>query len=398
MATLVQGAQASPTRRPLDRMVVLFAGSFIVLSALYAGNILSSRNGALVLLGALLGIALYHASFGFTGGWRAFVLHGRSASLRAQLLLLGLTTCLLVPFIAAGDLFGRPVNGFVVPIGVPLLIGAFIFGLGMQLGGGCGSGTLFTVGGGSARMLATLLAFIVGSMIGVAHAPAWNALPSLPGIALWQEIGVLPTLLVTILVLAGLGLLVARVERHRTGRLASIGTTSTVPSLLVGPWPLLWGAIALAVLSLLTLLVAGHPWGITGAFALWGAKALAFVGVDVASWQAWESPGAQAQLAQSVFAHPVSAMDIGLVAGAMLAAGLAGKFAPKVDLSLGSLLAAVLGGLLMGYGARLSSGCNVGALLGGIASGSLHGWIWFIAAFAGSFLGIRLRPAFGLAK
>ena len=33
---------------------------------------------------------------------------------------------------------------------------SFIFGMGMQLGGGCGSGTLFTVGGGSTRMVITL--------------------------------------------------------------------------------------------------------------------------------------------------------------------------------------------------------------------------------------------------
>jgi hypothetical protein len=50
----------------------------------------------------------------------------------------------------------------------------------------------------------------------------------------------------------------------------------------------------------------------------------------------------------------------------------------------------------MGYGARLSFGCNIGALFSGIASGSLHGWVWFAAAFAGSFVGIALRPIFGL--
>jgi hypothetical protein len=57
-----------------------------------------------------------------------------------------------------------------------------------------------------------------------------------------------------------------------------------------------------------------------------------------------------------------------------------------------------VGGLLMGWGARLGFGCNIGAFLGGIASGSLHGWIWFAAALAGSTIGIRLRPAFGLSR
>ncbi|WP_420131993.1 YeeE/YedE thiosulfate transporter family protein, partial [Rhodopseudomonas sp.] len=61
-----------------------------------------------------------------------------------------------------------------------------------------------------------------------------------------------------------------------------------------------------------------------------------------------------------------------------------------------SLIAAIAGGLLLGYGARLAYGCNIGAYFSGIASGSLHGWVWLVAAFTGSILGTRLRPVFGL--
>ena len=38
-----------------------------------------------------------------------------------------------------------------------------------------------------------------------------------------------------------------------------------------------------------------------------------------------------------------------------------------------SLAAAVIGGLLLGYGARLAFGCNIGAFFSGVVSGSLHG-------------------------
>ena len=61
------------------------------------------------------------------------------------------------------------------------------------------------------------------------------------------------------------------------------------------------------------------------------------------------------------------------------------------------MLAAALGGLLMGYGARLAFGCNIGAYFSGIASGSLHGWLWLVAALLGTYIGIAFRPAFGLA-
>ncbi|MFC7692969.1 YeeE/YedE thiosulfate transporter family protein [Paeniroseomonas aquatica] len=63
---------------------------------------------------------------------------------------------------------------------------------------------------------------------------------------------------------------------------------------------------------------------------------------------------------------------------------------------LRSALAAVFGGLLLGYGARLAHGCNIGAYFSGIASGSLHGWAWMVAAFFGNVLGTRIRPVFGL--
>jgi hypothetical protein len=51
---------------------------------------------------------------------------------------------------------------------------------------------------------------------------------------------------------------------------------------------------------------------------------------------------------------------------------------------------------MLGYGARIAYGCNIGAYFSGIASSSLHGWLWFPAAFAGNILGTRFRPWFGL--
>ena len=51
---------------------------------------------------------------------------------------------------------------------------------------------------------------------------------------------------------------------------------------------------------------------------------------------------------------------------------------------------------MLGYGARIAYGCNIGAFFSGIASASVHGWLWLVAAFVGNMVGTRLRPAFGL--
>jgi len=77
--------------------------------------------------------------------------------------------------------------------------------------------------------------------------------------------------------------------------------------------------------------------------------------------------------------------------GAVIAARWKGPLATQVSLPTRLWIVGALAALLMGYASRLAYGCNVGAFFSGISTGSLHGWVWFIAAFAGSLLGVRLR-------
>lgn len=320
----------------------------------------------------------------------------RGRGLRVQMLLLALAVILFFPALSSGALFGHPVKGSISPAGTGVVAGAFIFGIGMQLGGGCASGTLFTAGGGNARMLVTLVFFIIGSVIGTVHFDWWAALPALPPTALWQGLGLGGGLAVSLAIFAVIAALSVLIERRRHGQLE---TPAPAPRhgwarWLAGPWPLVAGAIALVVLNFLTLAIAGRPWGITSAFALWGAKVAQLIGIDPTQWAYWQTEANARALAAPVLADITSVMDFGLIAGAMLAASLAGRFAPSLDIPLRSVLAAVVGGLLLGYGARIAYGCNIGAYFSGIASGSLHGYLWAIAAFAGNILGVRLRPWF----
>ena len=131
-------------------------------------------------------------------------------------------------------------------------------------------------------------------------------------------------------------------------------------------------------------------------FCALGLEDLRRSGVDVASWGYWQPAERAKALHASVFADITSIMDFGIMLGALLASGLAGKFKPGWKVPPRSLLAAVLGGLLLGYGARLAYGCNIGAYFSGIASSSVHGWLWLASAFVGSALGTYLRPLFGL--
>lgn len=374
----------------------LIAFLLLVVGALFLQSAVGGRQVLLLIVGAALGLTLYHAAFGFTSAWRVFINERRGAGLRAQMVMLAVAVVLFFPALGAGTLLGTPVTGLVAPAGVSVVFGAFIFGIGMQMGGGCASGTLFTVGGGNARMLVTLLFFIIGSLIATHHVDWWFSLPSFPATSIVKTFGVIPALLMSLALFAVITLVTVKLEKRRHGDLEAAVTSEHVGlrRFLRGPWPLVWGAVGLALLNYATLALAGRPWGITSAFALWGAKVAGGLGVDVGSWPFWQMPANAKALAAPVWEDITTVMDIGIMLGAAVAAGLAGRFAPSLKIPTRSLIAAVIGGLLLGYGSRLAYGCNIGAYFSGIASGSLHGWLWLVAAFAGNAVGVRIRPFF----
>lgn len=372
-------------------LILALAGLGILAVAVLAWQSGGPRLAGAVALGVVGGIALYHAAFGFTAAWRRMAREQRGAGLRAQFLLIAGVIIFSFPLIGYGQSMGLATGGFVFPFGVSAALGAAGFGLGMQLAGGCGSGTLFTVGGGSTRMVITLAAFIFGSLIATAHMPFWNGLPRFRGTSLITALGVEAALLASLGLLGLLWWISRWLELRRHGHLEA---PKQQVSLLRGPWPLAWGALLLAIVSIGTFLVLGRPWGITSAFALWGAKIASSLGVPVETWPYWQ--GRSGALDRSLFSDATSVMNFGVMLGALVAAGLAARFSPIWRLSAGDVLTALAGGFLMGYGARLAWGCNIGGFLGGVVSASLHGWWWLLFGFLGSGLGVRLRARLGM--
>ena len=381
------------TRRNQHGLIV--SASIAALLYLFLYVEMGWRQASLFLVGLAAGVILYHAAFGFTGAWREVARTGRSAGLRAQMVMLGVTVLIFTPLISMGEIGGIALRGSVAPVNLGVVCGAFLFGIGMQLGGGCASGTLFTAGSGNVRMLVTLASFIAGSVLGTLHWQRWQGVPGFEPMALSRSFGVVGGILISMALFAGVYLAAAAWEKRHHGDLLST-TSASSPTLLRGPWPLIAGALALAAVNVATLLLAGRPWGVTAAFALWGAKFLGGIGIDISHWAYWSRPGQLASLNGSLFEDITSVMNFGIMLGALMAASLAHKFSPSIRIPTRSLLAAVVGGLMLGYGARIAFGCNIGAYFGGISSTSLHGWLWFVAAFTGSSIGTRLRPWFGL--
>jgi len=348
------------------------------------------RQGALALVGVLFGVSLYHASFGFASAYRHWIVRGDCRGILAQLLMLGLATALFAPLLISGA-----ARGAVSPLAMQAVVGAALFGVGMQLGSGCACGTLYAIGGGSSVMLMTLSAFGAGSFLATLTAGAWRSLPKLEPLSLIDQWG-WSGALVQLAVLGAVGLLLWARSRPLLHDAQPFWPRGDWRTLLRGPWATATGAVALALLSALTLALAGRPWGVTWGFTLWAAKLAQSLGWNPTSSVIWQQERFADALQSSLLQDTTSVMNAGIVLGAAAGAAAAGRLSWRLPSSRRIWFAALLGGLMMGYGAWLSYGCNVGAYFGGIASTSLHGWLWIVFALLGTRLGVRLRPFFGL--
>lgn len=387
---------APPANRPVVAIGLVISAA--LLAAVWA--VAGGRMAGVLGLGLALGFTLFHSRFGFTGAWRQLVGVGQPAALRAHMLMLATAAVLfaiILPFGLSLTGTAKPMLG---PVGIPLLVGAFLFGVGMQLGGSCASGTLFSVGSGQTAIVYTLFGWILGSLLSIATFTFWTrTVPQGPTVNLAALLGYPGALALSLAVMAGIVALTFVVAKRRNpppvDRPASDRGAWRI---LRGSWPLWVGAVLLGLLNAAVLVVSGAGWGVTSAFGLWGSKILGLFGVDPASWAYWQVPANAQSLAGSVLADRISVLDFGIMAGALVASALGGAFVLHRGVPGKTVAAGILGGILMGYGARLAGGCNIGAYFSGIASFSLHGWVFGLLAIVGTVAGLALRPLFGLAN
>ena len=343
----------------------------------------SVRQAALFAIGIGLGAVLAGRRFGFTTGWRMLVEDKDASGVMGQLLLLALAAALSMPLLG---LFPE-LTAALGPPSVSLLVGAFVFGLCMQIADGCGSGTLYKAGLGIPMNAAILPLFALGSFLGSLHLDFWLDFGRTAPIGLVSEWGWQTALLATLAALALLALAVRSYVQRANTQLQR-----PVPPLLVRRW--LIGAVLLAMLAALNLLLAGQPWGVVYGFGLWAAKVANATGtVDLAQNWFWSQPGNAQRLGETVLLDITSITNIGILGGALWVS--ANKPVQAQAMSGTQWLVALVAGLLLGYSSRLAFGCNVGAMLSGISTGSVHGWIWVPLAFAGTLVGLRVRNHFG---
>lgn len=352
--------------------LVGLAFAVVLVVALAAGL----RFGMLLLIGLGFGIALEGFRFGFAGPWRALILRREVAGVLAQLLAIGIVAVVAIPLLSAQD---GVLVGAHAPIGWAMLGGAFVFGIAMQVVLGCGSGTLVNAGSGNPVGLLALPFFAIGSFAGAFHLIWWTDLGTVQPLVLSEATG----LGVTLALLAALALVLLFIAAPGSRRL---------------PARLFLAACAIAILAIGNLVIAGQPWGVVYGLGLWAAKGAVAMGADLSGSAFWMADANALRLGQSVFTDVTSLTNIGIIGGAAIVAvwRVGGLSAQLPRLPARAWVAVIAAGFLMGYSSRLAFGCNVGAFFSGISTGSLHGWAWFVMAFLGAMIGVRLRPTLGL--
>ena len=372
-ATVAAGATRAPSlwaqRLPIAAVVLALFG-WLLWSV-------SSRQALLLLVGVGLGWGLAAARFGFTTGWRILVERRDPSGVYGQIILLALLAALSMPMLAHFP----ETHAALGPLSISLLVGAFVFGLCMQIADGCGSGTLYKAGLGVPLNMGILPLFALGSFLGSVHLNGWLALGALEPVGLVQSFGATGALLATLAALAMVAVAVGLWSGQRF-------SLRRMPRRWVG------GAVVLALFAALNLLIAGQPWGVVYGFGLWAAKGATALGLfDPTQNAFWSDPGHAQRLSQTLLLDVTSITNIGILAGALWVA-------PKRPQDARPLTSAqwtigLLAGFVLGYSSRLAFGCNVGAMVSGISTGSLHGWIWVPMAFLGTLIGIRVRRRFG---
>ncbi|SFR61247.1 YeeE/YedE thiosulfate transporter family protein [Thiomicrospira sp. ALE5] len=361
-------------------------------------------SAGLLLVGMGLGATLNYFVFGFSSSWRKSILEGNTLGARAQVIMLAAALLLFSPLLWLGQSDDWSFQGLVRPAGWSVILGAFLFGIGMQLASNCSSGTLNRVGQLQALPMVSLLMMFVGGVLAAYSFTYWDAWPALHPWSFTLDWG-LAGLLMSLGLLALIYWALTRYEQRRTQQLTQLlnleskwGATPYAPSssndlALSRAQQLLLAGLLLALLSAFILLLAGQPWSVASVFALWPFKLAEWIelhtGWMLLDWSFWDIAGHyQDRVARPLWLDHVSMTTLGVIFGALAVTLLQPKAINPLPVGQHAIGYYALGGLLMGLGAMLSYGCNIGALFSGIASGSLHGWLWLIAAVIGNMVAL----------
>ena len=404
-----------------------FIGFALILAALILGkNLLKSDMLFFrLLIGCGFGYTLTRSYMGFAGSVNRAYRTGSTKLMRTLMFMFFISCLVSVAFFFKQDV--SVYNLWINPINLGLIAGGILFGFGMAFSSCCASGVLTDLITGLPRALTTLVFFGMGVFLGfpVQNSADWvkkswftspvgeqmSGGVFLPDLFKWDGLeGYLGALILTI-VLCGIVVGISYAyENMRKKDKTFIGTPmekiqeqldvttndyavssdQSYDTMFVKPWSMKQGVVVITILFAILMGVTKAGWGASTPYGIWFGKALMMFGVSPDSLAAFAKMKPDGFI-MPFFENAVSVQNFGILVGTsiyLLTAGIFKKtFLEEMNISLRELMLYALGGLSMGFGTRLSNGCNVGALYTPIANFSLSGWIFLAVMVIGGIIG-----------
>ncbi|NLM51774.1 MAG: YeeE/YedE family protein [Firmicutes bacterium] len=370
------------TQKPLPKKInlkVIFLFSFAFLGA-WLLWFFYQRAFYPYLFGLFFGYIMQRSRFCFAAAFRDIFLIRNTALTRAVLVALFLTTVgFSVLHFALG--INLTVVGRIYPAGLHTILGGLLFGFGMTVAGACVSGALVRMGEGNVMQYVTFLGLLCGSLWGAWHLN-WVvpfSIAKTPTIFLPEQLGWPAALSLQLGCFVLFYFWALKVEKTKH--------VFSIFKKISAAMPYGRAAVYLAVGNTLFVIFYGKPWGITTGITSLAGWVAGKLGIAVNDWLYFQENFWLADDGGALIAHPLILLALGMLLGAMLASLYHHEFRWRFPRTNRYYWAALLGGICMGYGSRLAMGCNIGALLSGISSLSLHGWLFAAALFPGAYLG-----------
>lgn len=375
-----------------------------------------------LIAGLGLGYALTRSYFGFAGSVNRTYRTGSTKLMRALMIMFVGTAIVSACFFIGQD--ATQYDLWVNPINLGLILGGILFGFGMAFSSCCASGVLTDVVTGLPRAGITLIFFGMGVYLGF---PLQSSAPWITDTIVSTETfsngvflpdlfkgdglgGYLGASILTI-VFAAIVIWIAKVyedKRKAQNTYTGVDTefaqektyedkgsfklfsNNTYEKLFVRPWTFGMGAVVIVSIFTLLMGVTKAGWGASTPYGFWFGKLLILFGVSPESVSAFSHKPVEI-FTMPFFEHQINVQNFGIILGTLIALLLAGNltktFKEGLSISFKEVLIYAIGGIAMGFGTRLSNGCNVGALYTPIANFSLSGWIFLVFLVAGGVIG-----------
>jgi uncharacterized membrane protein YedE/YeeE len=287
-----------------------------------------------------------------------------------------------------------PPAAHIAPVSWPLILAAFVFGIGMALSGACLSGHLYRLGQGYLRAIPALLGSLIG--FGIAFI-TWNwlylnSISDAPTFWLPNTFGYAGSLVITTVVILLLALLLIKKgvnsEPLRSNTSAEISLAKSYRNMITQRWsPITTGVLVGAIGMIAYLRV--EPLGVTRQLSttvrtLMDENAIgpdSLLGLDKIS-------GCIAVISQTITNN--GWLVFGLVGGSFAAAIAGGRFEFS-KLTVRNTSTAFVGGILLGWGSMTALGCTIGVLLSGTQAFAISGWIFFLFVYLGVWVGTKAK-------